>query len=245
VGAVPEGIRLLKAADEAEPWAARHGPDSLGEVLQGECERDSDRSACGLPGRARRVLTVASTTVPVTCPMRANEQRAHGWGCGRGSGALPVRDSPFRRPCAKWRAAAPDLLPSPGSRTRRPQYASDPGSHAGSPRAPVPGRRVRRDLRAACPPARYMSSTAEDDMVSSLHPRQHGPEVLGYSRCQRKGDATTTTRAPSILSHCWPGQASPRSRPRTRWVISRFGACRPGREGVLGDEPRRHVPSPG
>ena len=50
--------------------------------------------------------------------------------------------------------------------------------------------------------------------------------LLAYSRCQRNGGCTTTTLAPSAWASSRDWSSLPQgSRPHTRWVISRFGAC--------------------
>ena len=70
-----------------------------------------------------------------------------------------------------------------------------------------------------------MFSTANSTSVSSCIRARPAAKSRAYSRCQRNGGCTTTTRAPSSSATSLARTSLPHgSRPQTRWVISRQGA---------------------
>ncbi len=72
----------------------------------------------------------------------------------------------------------------------------------------------------------YMFSTANITSVPAARAARPSSKPRAYSDCQRNGGWTTTTRAPTRSARSLERRSfSHGSRPHTRWVSSRLGAC--------------------
>src|SRR5580693_3820981 len=191
---------------------------------------DSARSATRPALVATRLVLTSTTTAPLY-PVAARRPRssAHGWlprpgtrcSSGMGPAGLPVpsaRCTWARRPpssAAMARASEPDAAVC-----ERSSVTCGTSSAVGS--------QVGAYGTTSLPPALsgYMFSTANMTSVSSAISARPFVKPRTYSRCQRKGGCRTTTFASSRSARSLARRSfSHGSRPQTRWVSSRLGAC--------------------